>query len=234
MASPGQAAEGSDLKLGGYRQQGFRVQAAEVDAIGVYPDHVDVVRVVERRTTPSQGVKGLADPVLAVPGQVQTPHEFPFIQTEGQQGVEACGGQEQQVVPSTDLVAVPEVGIPVGALQLKVRGIAEQLVAGGDPQLLVGEFNAPQSAVPAPSREIDFSGVPVDFLFDLLVLEIDEVDTAVALAFFGAAHHRGGNEFGQSHHQLASRSCSGSSGSRISLRPSRLAPKRCQVATAPL
>ncbi len=84
MAAPGQAAEGFDLKVGGYRQQGFRVQAAEVDAIGVYPDHVDVVGVGERRPTPGQGVKGLADPVLAVTGQVQTPHELSLIQTEGQ------------------------------------------------------------------------------------------------------------------------------------------------------
>jgi hypothetical protein len=89
-----------------------------------------------------------------------------------------------------------QVGVAPGAQALEVRAEAEQLVAGGDVNLLTIDGDATQAAVPAASLPVDAGGVPVDGLRGPAAVEVDQEYAAMALTLATAAHHGSGDQGG--------------------------------------
>ena len=70
-------------------------------------------------------------------------------------------------------MTMPKVFILVGGNNFELRGITKQLVAGRDPYTVLGKLDTAQAPVPAAAGKVDLSGIPVDFLFHGLRIEVD-------------------------------------------------------------
>jgi len=93
-------------------------------------------------------------------------------------------------------VAVLQIAIAPGITDLEVAVVTEQFVTARNINIIAIEANASQAAVCATAFEIDATGIPVDMLFTVLILEINRKNAAVALALLAAAHNGGRDEFG--------------------------------------
>ena len=126
---------------------------------------------------------------------MESPHVLASIQVEGEQAVEAGGGEQDRPIPAADFVAVLQVPVAVRRLDLEVPVVPEQFVARGDVDGVLVELDAAQAPIRTASFEIDAAGIPVDVLDDLAPVEIDRIHAAVALALLGASHDGRGDEF---------------------------------------
>src|SRR5690606_8703676 len=91
--------------------------------------------------------------------------------------------------------------IAVGEGPLAPEGAVEDedLVAGGDEDVLAVDGDPAQAAVAAAPLPVDRAVVPVDRLLPAAALEIEEVDPAMAVALVGGAHHGGEDDGRQGH-----------------------------------
>ena len=100
-------------------------------------------------------------------------------------------------------MTVPKVFIPVGSNDFESGGITKQLVAGRDPYTVLGKLDTAQASVPAAAGKVDLSGIPVDFLFHGLRIEVDYINAAVALTFLRTSDHGRRYQFRQLRHPPA-------------------------------
>lgn len=117
-----------------------------------------------------------------------------LVEMETEDRVEAGRRQVQRPFPDRDLVTVLQERVAPGIDFLETRGVSEQLVARRNEYPVPVERDPAQAAIPAASLPVDIDRVPVDRLPDLLLLEIDQVDAAVALALPAATDDGSGDE----------------------------------------
>ena len=179
-------------------QQTCRLQAADIHAVGIAKNTVDMQVVGRRRTPITRRVKqaGLECPAHAL--DVQTEAKFAAVKVEPQNAVETGRGEIQPPFMDGDLVCVHQKGVAIGCEQPEIGAVNEQLVAGGHKHLRAVEGYTPQATVPAPPLPVDIRGIPVDNLLEGIALCIDQVNTAVALPLLTSTHHRGGDQYCQS------------------------------------
>ncbi len=87
-----------------------------------------------------------------------------------------------------DLMAVLQITIPVGGLDLEAAVVTKKLVACRDIDVVAIECNAAQAAVGAANLEVYVTLVPVDVLLDFLFFKINRIYAAVTLALPTTAH----------------------------------------------
>src|SRR5688572_14495957 len=95
-------------------------------------DIVDVQLVEHQRPILAARVENERLEPKLVRRDVHRPAEFPPVEIEAQDAVEARGGQEQPSLPDRYLVAVLEIRISPRAERPEIRRVCKQLVAGGD------------------------------------------------------------------------------------------------------
>ena len=192
-----------------------------------------MVGIHERWATAASWIKSLRHPLVAIFRQVQAPREVLLQQIEYQNRIEPRRREEQQVIPTTYLVAMPQVFVTVGVNQFKFRCVTKELIAGGDPHRVIGKFDAAEPSIPATTCEVNVTRIPIDFLLHSLGFKIDQINTTVTLTLLGPSYYRSSNELGQLDGHDPNPSALGNTGCRISRRGSRCASKRFHVCTDP-
>jgi hypothetical protein len=170
-------------------QEGFRVQAAQINAGVVNVDHVDVIIIDGFRARIRNGIKCVACPLIVLPYQVETPHEFSLVEVESEQAIEGCRCQEDRLVKLADLMAALQITVPVGSHDLEAAVITKKFVACGDQDIVTTERNTAKAPVGTAAFEVYVAFVPVDVLFDLLILEIDYEYATMTLTLFTTADY---------------------------------------------
>src|SRR5690606_39168055 len=177
-------------------QQSAGPESAEIHA-PVETAHAVQVQVVRLcGTVAAAGIESRALQAADATGDMQAPGKPVLVQIEPQQRIEAGRREIKPPAEAADLVTMLEVRRTVGSEPREVAVVHEQFVAGGDEHALPIECNAPKPPVPAATLPVYVGGVPVDRLCDSPVVEVDEVNAAVAFALLAAANHRGCDQCG--------------------------------------
>jgi len=124
---------------------------------------------------------------------MKPPNKLLLVKIEGQQAVEASGGQENRVFHATYFMTMFEMPVPERILDLESAVVAEKLIAGGDIDVITVNRDATQAPVGTAAFEVDLIGIPVNVLFAFLFLEIDRVDTTMAFALPATSYDRSRN-----------------------------------------
>ncbi len=85
-------------------------------------------------------------------------------------------------------MAMLQIAVPVGGHEFEAAVVTKMFVACGDQDIVTAKRNAAQAPVSAATLEVYVTLVPVDVLFDLLVIKIDRKYAAVTLALLAATH----------------------------------------------
>jgi len=94
-------------------------------------------------------------------------------------------------------VAVLQIAISIGTLDLEVPVVAVKFVTGSDINIVTIEGDSSQAPVCAAAFKIDVAGIPVDVLFTGLFVEINGVYAAVAFTLLAAADDGSRDELGE-------------------------------------
>ena len=87
-------------------------------------------------------------------------------------------------------MAVIEIAVAPWGLNSKLFVITKKFVWGGDPDVVFININATQTSVRTSTREINFTGIPVNMLLKLLFLKINGVNATMAFALLAASNYR--------------------------------------------
>jgi hypothetical protein len=126
---------------------------------------------------------------------LQGPIEFPALEVEPENAVEAGRGQVEGALINRNLVAVLEIAVTPAPDPLEVRRVGEKFVTRRDVDRFPVECDAAKAAIPAAAMPVDVGGVPVEGLADGPDVKIDQVYAAVTFSLLAAADDRGCNEF---------------------------------------
>jgi hypothetical protein len=126
---------------------------------------------------------------------MQAPLEFPTVEVESENAVEAGRGQVEGAFINRNLVAVLEIAVAPAPDPLEIRRVGEELVARRDVDGLPVERDAAKAAIPAAAMPVNVGGVPVERLANGPGVEIDQIDAAVTFSLLAAADDGGRDEF---------------------------------------
>jgi hypothetical protein len=146
------------------------------------------------RPARAQWVVGTDGQRLSLNADVPAVDEALGLEIEGQDAVEAGGGEKDAILGHADFVAVTQVRIGEGVEQAKVSIEHQQMGIRGDQNMVAVKGDAPQAAIAAASAEVDVGVIPIQFQGHAASLQIDQVKAAVAFAEMGASNHRGDEE----------------------------------------
>ena len=83
-----------------------------------------------------------------------------------------------------------EVGIAPGANRFEVWGISKQLVTGSNVDRIRIEGDTAQSPISTAATPIYINRVPVELLFEALIVEINQVNAAMAFTLATPTNNR--------------------------------------------
>ena len=92
-------------------------------------------------------------------------------------------------------MAVIQIIVPTESLDFETAVVTIKFVACGDQDIVTAECNTAKAPVSAAALEVYVALVPVDGLFDPLILKIDRKYAAVTFALLAATHDGCCDEF---------------------------------------
>ena len=106
--------------------------------------------------------------------QVPSVNEALGLEIEGQNAVEAGGGEKDAILGHADLVAVAKERIGEGVDQAKVPVQDQQLGIRRDQNMFTVKSDAAQTPVAAASSKVDVGAIPIQFQCHAAAVQIDQ------------------------------------------------------------
>ena len=111
-----------------------------------------------------------------------------FIQFESKNAVEGGRCDVQIAFKNRDFVTVFEIGVSPGADQFEIRVIGKQLITGRDVNGVAVKCDTAKTTIPPSSGPVYVLRVPINFLINFLIFEVDQENATVAFALMTPAY----------------------------------------------